>query len=146
MRSGSTCCNLHKTCERCHAQLKNEIMNGNQGDHVTFVWTWRRSKQRWGFVTHFINLFNTTMPMPCTDVHSETPMSHFWYRRVGMGCLQVGGDTWFTHVRPSGSHLPFYVRRTLIGYTEKIHIWVDIFSFSGADLADECHSQLRCIE
>ena len=33
---------------------------------------------------------------------------------------QVGGDTWSTYVRPSGSRLPFYVRRTLIGYTEKI--------------------------
>ena len=35
-------------------------------------------------------------------------------------CNQVGGDTWSTYVRPSGSHLPFYIRRTLIGYTEKI--------------------------
>ena len=33
---------------------------------------------------------------------------------------QVGGDTWSTYVRPSGSRLSFYVRRTLIGYTEKI--------------------------
>ena len=38
--------------ERCHAQLKNEIMNGNQGDYVTFVWTWRRSKQRFCCTFH----------------------------------------------------------------------------------------------
>ena len=51
---------------------------------------------------------------------------------------QIGGDTWSTCVRPSGSHLPFYVRRTLIGYTEKIQTWVDIFSLSGTDLTGQC--------
>ena len=71
--------------ERRHGQMKNEIMNGNQGDHVTFVWSWRRCKQRLSFVAHFIHLFNTTMPMSCTDVHSGAPMSHFLHRRVGMG-------------------------------------------------------------
>ena len=43
----------------------------------------------WVFVAHFIFFFNITMPMPCTDVHSGAPMSHFFmflYRRVGMGC------------------------------------------------------------
>ena len=40
----------------------------------------------WVFVAHFIHLFNTTMPMSCTDVHSGAPMSHFLHRRVGMGC------------------------------------------------------------
>ena len=40
----------------------------------------------WVFVAHFIHLFNTTMPMPCTDVHSGSPMSHSLHRRVGMGC------------------------------------------------------------
>ena len=56
---------------------------------------------------------------------------------------QVGGDTWSTYVRPSGSRLPFCVRRTLIGYTEEIQIWVDIFSLSGADLTGQCHSQFE---
>ena len=56
---------------------------------------------------------------------------------------QVGGDTWSTYVRPSGSRLPFYVRRTLIGYSEEIQIWVDIFSLSGADLTGQCHSQFE---
>ena len=56
---------------------------------------------------------------------------------------QVGGDTWSTYVRPSGSRLPFYVRRTLIGYTEEIQICVDIFSLSGADLTGQCHSQFE---
>ena len=40
----------------------------------------------WVFVAHFIHLFNTTMPMSCTDVHSGAPISHFLHRRVGMGC------------------------------------------------------------
>ena len=40
----------------------------------------------WVFVAHSIHLLNTMMPMPCTDVHSGTPMSHFLHRRVGMGC------------------------------------------------------------
>ena len=39
--------------ERRHGQMKNEIMNGNQGDHVTFVWSWRRSKQRLSFCRTF---------------------------------------------------------------------------------------------
>ena len=39
--------------ERCHTQLKNETMDGNQGDHVTFVWIWRRSKQRFSFCRTF---------------------------------------------------------------------------------------------
>ena len=41
------------TREQCHAQLKNEIMNGNQKDHKTFVWTLRRSKQRLIFCRTF---------------------------------------------------------------------------------------------
>ena len=44
------------------------------------------ASKEWVFVAHFIHLFNTTMPMPCTDVHSGAPMSHFLHRRVGMGC------------------------------------------------------------
>ena len=53
-RSGCTCCHLHcskvfKMRERYHAHMTNGIMNGNQGDHVTFVWTWRRSMQRLRF-------------------------------------------------------------------------------------------------
>ena len=57
--------------------------------------------------------------------------------------LSGRGDTWSTYVRPSRSHLPFCVRRTLIGYTEKIHTWVYIFSLSGADLPGQCHSQFE---
>ena len=71
-------CRVFKMRERRHGQTKNEIMNGNQGDHVPFVWSWRRSKQRLSFCR--------TMPMPCTDVHYGAPMSHFLHRRVGMGC------------------------------------------------------------
>ena len=33
--------------------MKNEIMNSNQGDHVTFVWSWNRSKQRLSFCHTF---------------------------------------------------------------------------------------------
>ena len=74
-RSGCTCCHLHccdifKMRERNQCvQLKtNEIMNGNQGDHVTFVSTWRRSKQRLSFCRTFNHLFNTPMPRTVTDV------------------------------------------------------------------------------
>ena len=92
--SGCTCYHLHY-CEgvtvhgRCHAQTINEITNGNQGDHVTFVWTWRRSKQRLSFVADFMNLFNTTMPVPYIDVHSEASVSNFLNRCVSMGCQNV---------------------------------------------------------
>ena len=46
-------CDVFKMRERHHGQMKNEIMNGNQGDHVTFVWSWRRSKQRLSFCRTF---------------------------------------------------------------------------------------------
>ena len=81
MPNRCTCCH-HHYCEvfkmhdeRYAAQLKYEIMDGKRGDHV---------KQNWVFVTHFIHLLNITMPMPCTDIHSKVPMSHFWNRQVGM--------------------------------------------------------------
>ena len=79
-------CDVFKMRERRHGQMKNEIMNGNQGDHVTFVWSWRQASKDWVFVAHFIHLLNTTMPMPCTDIHSGAPMSHFLHRRVDMSC------------------------------------------------------------
>ena len=56
---------------------------------ITWFFTYEHGVEAskvWAFVTHFINLFITTMLMPCTDVHSEAPMSHFLNRRVGMGC------------------------------------------------------------
>ena len=65
------------------------------------------------------------------------------FDKMGSSMLTGRGDTWSTYVRPSGLHLPFYVRRTLIGYTEKIQTWVDIFQISDADLTDECHSQIE---
>ena len=39
-------------------------------------------------------------------------------------CVTRSGVTLDLRIRPSGSHLPFYVPRTLIGYTEKIQTWV----------------------
>ena len=54
-----------------------------------------------------------------------------------------GVDTRSTYVRPSGSHLPFYVRRTLIAYIEKIQTWVDIFSLPCAFVTGQCHSQFE---
>ena len=48
-----TCVAFFKMRERHHTQIKNEIMNGNQGDHVTFVWTWLRNKQRSSFCGTF---------------------------------------------------------------------------------------------
>ena len=40
------CCEVLKRCKQYHTQMKNEIMSDIQSDHVTFVWTWHRSKQR----------------------------------------------------------------------------------------------------
>ena len=53
--SSCTCCHLHcfKMRERRHGQMTNESMNSNQGDHVTFVWSWRRSKERLSFCRTF---------------------------------------------------------------------------------------------
>ena len=40
----------------------------------------------WVFVAHFIHIFNTMMPIPCTVVHIGAPMSYFLHRWAGMGC------------------------------------------------------------
>ena len=90
-RSGRTCCHLSllRGLQNPWAiswSNENEIMNGNQGDHATFVWTWRRSKQRLSFCRTVHPFIQRPMPIPCTDVHSGAPMSlglHMW---VGMGC------------------------------------------------------------
>ena len=57
-RSGCTCCHLSllrglQNAWATSCSNENEIMNGNQGAHVTFVWTWRRSKQRLSFCRTF---------------------------------------------------------------------------------------------
>ena len=46
-------CDVFQIRERHHAQIKNEIMDGYQGDHVTFVWSWCQSKQRLSFCCTF---------------------------------------------------------------------------------------------
>ena len=46
-------CHVFKMRERRHGQMKNEIMNGNQGDHVISVWSWHRSKHRLSFCRTF---------------------------------------------------------------------------------------------
>ena len=44
----------------------------------------------WVFVAHFIHLFSTTMPMPCTNGHSVAqPISRFFNRRVGISCQAI---------------------------------------------------------
>ena len=55
-----------------------------------------------------------TGEFPAQMVSNAENVSIWWRHH------QVGGDTWSTYVRPSGSRLSFYVRRTLIWYTEKI--------------------------
>ena len=72
--------------ERRHGQMKNEIMNGSQGDHVLLCDHGVEASNDLVFVTHFTDFFNITVPMPCTDVHSGAPVSHFLHRRVGIGC------------------------------------------------------------
>ena len=92
---------VFKMRERYRAQLKNEIMNGNHRDHVTFVWTWRRSKPRLRSCRTFhpFSQHNATMPMSCTDVHSEAPpMSHFLNRWVGMSCEALDFWSWANYV------------------------------------------------
>ena len=88
------------------------------------------------------------MPMnrnPFLALHSNVMLTITWNRFcfVEYPLIRSGGDTWSTYVRPSGSRLSFYVRRTLIGYTVKILARIDIFSLSGADLTGQCHSQFE---
>ena len=52
---------------------------------VTMWHLWEHGVEVLVFVVHFINLFNTTVLMPCTGAHSEAPMSHFLNRRVCTG-------------------------------------------------------------
>ena len=73
-------------CVTISCPMKNEIMNGNQGGHVTYVWTWRRSKQ----ILNFCRTFHPFIQHHDSDaVYRRThrsPMSHFLNRRVGIGC------------------------------------------------------------
>ena len=84
-----TCCHLWKTSQFVSDVMLNQKMKSGT---VTRAIMWLlceygiEESKDWVFVAHFMNLFNTMMLMPCTDVHSEAPMSHFRYRRVGMGC------------------------------------------------------------
>ena len=45
-----------------------------------------RSKQSLSFIAHFVNLSNTVMAMPWTNVNFKTSMSQSLSRRVDMGC------------------------------------------------------------
>ena len=84
-RSGCTCCHLHKTLQF----VSNVMLNWTiKLWTVTSAFMWLlcghdiEASKDWILVTDLIQLSNTTMPMPCTDVHSETTMSHFWNRRL----------------------------------------------------------------
>ena len=79
---------LHIVWTIVHVELKNEIMNDNQSDHVIFVWTWHQRKQVCTFILHFINLLNTMTPMPCADIHTEALVSHFW-NVFKMSCMHA---------------------------------------------------------
>ena len=80
------CCEVFKMRERHHAQMKITSWTVNR----VILWLLCdpvfEARKHWVFVTHFIHLFNTTMPMPCTDLRPGAPMSHFLHTRVGMGC------------------------------------------------------------
>ena len=91
MHNGCAYCHLH-VCEnftnheRCHAQWKNEIMNGNQGDHVTFVGTWRRSKQRLSFCCTF---YKSIQHHDADAVHLRTlrsPVATLLTKGVAVSC------------------------------------------------------------
>ena len=87
-RSGCTCCHLHNTSQFVSDVMLNWKMKSWT---VTRAIMWLlfehgvEASKDWVFVARFINLLNTTMPMPRTDVRPETLLSHFWNRRVGMG-------------------------------------------------------------
>ena len=71
--------------ERRHGQMKNEIMNGNQGDHVTFVWSWRRSKQRLSFCRTF---------HPFIQHHNADAVHRRTLRSPDVTLLYTGGLVW----------------------------------------------------
>ena len=123
-RSDCTCCHLHccdifKMRERNQSTFNwNEIMNGNQGDHVTFVSTWRRSKQRLSFCRTFQPFIQPRCRAQWQTYH-EAPTSHFLNRRVGIHglpgfefavvgqlCTQnVTHACLFTNVRTHAQHI-----------------------------------------
>ena len=72
-------CDVFKMRERRHGQLKNEIMNGNQGDHVTFVWSWRRSKQRLSFCRTFHPFCSTPRCRCPAQTYTPEPRCHTSY-------------------------------------------------------------------
>ena len=99
-RSGCTychiyCCEVLKSCKQYHAQMKNEIMSDIQSDHVTFVWTWHRSKQRlWSrrafhpFIQHHDadTLYRRTLRSPEATLLKTAA----WYGLSGVEFLVTG--------------------------------------------------------
>ena len=58
--------------ERCHAQLKNEIMNGNQGFCVNMA-----SKQaKIEFLSHISSLYSTPRCRCCAQTYTPKPRCH----------------------------------------------------------------------
>ena len=75
---------------------ENEIMNSNQGDHVNFVWTWRRSKQRFSF----FNLFYQFIQHHDADgVYRHTPES--WCHTSYTGALVWAIRLWISGRGPA---------------------------------------------
>ena len=64
--------------------------------------------------------FTSACTHSCELLLNKRRWASLWREPISEVGRQVGGDTWSTYVRPSGSRLSFYVRRTLIGWTEKI--------------------------
>ena len=72
-------------------------MNGNQGDRVTFVSTWRRSKQRLSFCRTFQPLIQHT-DAAHSDRRTTKPRRHFLNRRVGIHALLGFEFAWANYV------------------------------------------------
>ena len=100
-RSGSTCCHLSllwglQNAWETSCSNENEIMNGNQGDRVNFVWKRRRGKQRLSLCRTFhpfIQHHDTDAIHRCTlrsrpDVTLPTHAGWYEFPVAGQLCVQ----------------------------------------------------------
>ena len=73
-----TVCDVFKMRERRHGQIKNEIMNGNQGDHVTCVIMASRQANI-EFLSHISSIYLTPRCRCRAQTYTPEPRCHTSY-------------------------------------------------------------------
>ena len=79
--------------KRHHAPMKNEIMNGNQGDHVTFFVNMASKQAKIEFLSHSSSIYSTPRCRCHAQTYTAEPRWHTSY---------TGGLVWAVRLWISG--------------------------------------------